>query len=125
GSLPSLNERDALAIQNQLDGIAAVSPELSPGFTQVVAGAQNWNTRIIADYPSIFAIQSWEIAAGSFFDEQDEADAGLVCDIGQIIADNLFPGEDPIGQTIRIRNVPFKVKGVLRSKGSNGSTDRD
>ena len=125
GSLPSLNELDLLAIQRQIAGISAVSPNLEAGNVQVVAGNQNWSTRVQANYPSIFHMQDWQIAEGAAYNEQDEASAALVCDIGQTVASNLFGSADPVGQHILIRNVPFTVKGVLVSKGSNGFRDQD
>ncbi|MGH2457958.1 MAG: ABC transporter permease, partial [Chloroflexota bacterium] len=92
---------------------------------QVVAGDQNWSTQVRGNYPSIFEIQNWQIADGAAFDDQDEASAALVCDLGQTVAQNLFGATDPVGQTVLIRNVPFKVKGVLAAKGSNGGDQDD
>ncbi len=125
GGLPSLNETDAQAILSSVPGVAAVSPDLRAGGTQVVAGDQNWSTTIQGDYPSIFEIQDWQIAEGQAYSEGDETSAALVCDIGQTVATNLFGTNDPVGQTILIRNVPFTVKGLLVSKGSNGFEDQD
>ncbi|HVC34150.1 MAG TPA: ABC transporter permease [Chloroflexota bacterium] len=125
GGLPSLTEDDAKAILSQVAGVAAVSPILNAGNTQVVAGDQNWSTDIQGGYPSIFPVQDWEIAEGAAYNEGDEASAALVCDIGQTVATNLFGTTDPVGQTILIRNVPFTIKGVLVSKGSNGFQDQD
>src|SRR5207302_6157015 len=82
-------------------------------------------TQLLADYPSYFTLQSWSIAGGTFFDQADERDGALVADIGQTVATNLYGDADPLGQTILIRNVPFKVKGVLATKGSNGFRDQD
>ncbi len=125
GGLPSLTEADAQAIMNQVPGVAYVSPDLRAGNIQVVAGGQNWSTTVEADYPSFFSIQNWQIAEGAAYDDTDEASAAVVADIGQTVANNLFPNSDPVGQMILIRNVPFKVKGVLASKGSNGFQDQD
>ncbi len=125
GGLPSLSEADARAILDQVSGVAAVSPEIPLGGVQIVAGSQNWNTQVRGDYPAIFDIQGWEIAEGAAFDEADEASGALVCVVGQTVAQNLFPGVDPIGQRVQIRNVPFTVKGVLAGKGTNGGGDRD
>jgi putative ABC transport system permease protein len=125
GSLPSLNDQDTQAIEQQVPGIAAISSNLGAGNVQVVAGGQNWSTQVQANYPSIFEIQDWQIAQGAAYDDSDEASAAVVCDIGQTVATNLFPNQDPVGQTILIRNVPFKVKGVLAAKGSNGFEDQD
>ncbi|MGH2460632.1 MAG: ABC transporter permease [Chloroflexota bacterium] len=125
GALPTLNEADAQAIQNQVPGLAAISPDVDVNGVQVVAGDQNWSTEVQGDYPAIFSIQNWQVASGASFDDSDEASGALVADIGQTVAQNLFAGGDPVGQTILIRGVPFKVKGVLASKGSNGFRDQD
>ncbi len=125
GALPTLNAADAQAIQNEIPGITALSPDVEVGGVQVVAGDQNWNTSVQGDSPAIFTIQNWQIASGSAFDDADETSGALVADIGQTVAQNLFGSADPVGQTILIRGVPFKVKGVLASKGSNGFRDQD
>jgi putative ABC transport system permease protein len=125
GSLPTLNEADVLAIQKQIPGLETVSPNLDAGNIQAIANGQNWNTSVQANYPSIFEIQDWQIAKGAAYDDTDEASQALVCDIGQTIATNLFGDQDPVGQRIMIRNVPFTVKGVLVAKGSNGFRDQD
>ena len=125
GALPSLTEADVQAIQNQVPGVANVTPDLRTGGVQVVAGSQNWSTTIEADYPSFFSIQNWQIAQGTAYTAADETSAAVVCDIGQTVANNLFPNSNPVGQMILIRNVPFKVIGVLAAKGSNGFQDQD
>ena len=125
GGLPTLTDQDAQAILKQIPGVVAVSSNLQAGNVQVVAGSQNWSTRIQANGPAIFSIQDWEIAQGQAFDQTDEDSSALVADIGQTVATNLFPNGDAVGQRIMIRNVPFTVKGVLASKGSNGFFDQD
>ena len=86
---------------------------------------KNWSTSVQASYPAIFAMQSYSLASGAAFTEADEASSALVADIGQTVATNLFGTANPVGQKIMIRNVPFVVKGVLASKGSNGFRDQD
>jgi putative ABC transport system permease protein len=125
GSLPTLNDADVQAVQKQVSGIETVSPNLDTRNVQVVANGQNWNTTVQANYPSIFGIQDWQIAEGAAYDDTDETSQALVVDIGQTVATNLFGDQDPIGQRINIRNVPFTVKGLLVSKGSNGFQDQD
>jgi putative ABC transport system permease protein len=125
GGLPTLTDLDTQAILQQVPGVAAVSSNLNIGGVQVVAGSQNWNTRVQANYPSIFGMQDWTIAEGAAFDQADENSAALVVDIGQTVATNLFGTADPVGQKILIRNVPFTVKGLLTAKGSNGFQDQD
>ena len=125
GSRQSLTEADAQAILRQVSGVAAVSPNLDASGIQVVANNQNWNTQVQANYPTIFDMQSYQIASGAAYDASDEASSALVAVIGQTVATNLFGSADPVGQRIMIRNVPFVVKGVLVSKGSNGFRDAD
>jgi putative ABC transport system permease protein len=125
GSLPSLTEADARAIQQQVPEVIGATPGVSIGGVQVIARNQNWNTQIQGGYPIMFAMQSWQIAAGAAFDDANETSGALVCDLGQTVATNLFGDADPVGQTVLIRNVPFKVKGVLVSKGSGGERDQD
>ena len=125
GSRQTLTEADAQAIQRQVAGIAALSPQVSGGNTQVQAGNQNWATQVRAVYPAYVAMNSWNIARGAFFDQSDQNAGALVAVIGQTVATNLYGDADPVGQTILIRNVPMKVKGVLAAKGSNGFQDQD
>jgi putative ABC transport system permease protein len=125
GGLPTLNDQDVQAIQRQVDGIAAITPNLDTNNVQVVAGNQNWNTQVQANYPSVFQLQDYQVSSGAQFDDYDESSEALVADIGQTVATNLFGSADPVGQKILIRNVPFTVKGVLASKGSNGFRDQD
>jgi putative ABC transport system permease protein len=125
GSRQSLTALDVAAIQNQIPGISDLSPNLDGSNIQVVAGGQNWSTTVQANYPSIFAIQDYQIASGAAFDQTDESTNALVADIGQTVATNLFGTANPVGQKILIRNTPFTVKGVLVSKGSNGFRDQD
>jgi putative ABC transport system permease protein len=125
GSRQSLTEADAQAIEKQVAGIAAMSPEVWAGNTQVQAGNRNWSTLVRAVYPSYFAMNSWQIAGGAFFDADDQANGAPVAVVGLTAATSLFGAADPVGQTITVRNVPMKVKGVLASKGSNGFQDQD
>jgi putative ABC transport system permease protein len=125
GSLPSLTEGDVLAIQQQVPEVVGATPGVTIGGVQVIARNQNWNTQVQGGYPIMFDMQSWQITAGAAFDDADETSGALVCDLGQTVAATLFGDADPVGQTVLIRNVPFKVKGVLAPKGSGGDRDQD
>lgn len=125
GTRRTLTEADAVAIRDGIAGISAVSPFNDANGTQVVAGNQNGNTRITGAYPGIFTINHWDLAAGRFYDDADEATGRAVAVIGKTVADNLFLGADPIGQPIRIGQAPFTVVGVLASKGQTGFRDQD
>jgi putative ABC transport system permease protein len=85
---------------------------------QVVQENKNWFTSIAAVTPSYMVIRDWSIARGDFYTQNDEDTAAQVVLLGKTVVDNLFdPGEDPIGATVRIKNIPFKVVGTLASKG--------
>jgi putative ABC transport system permease protein len=125
GSGITLKAADADAIQQSIPGLNGVSPVVS-GNAQIVYGNQNWSTRIQAVDPDYLTINDWTIAQGSAFTEQDDTNASSVAILGQTVVSSLFPnGQSPIGQLVRIRNVPFTVVGVLQSKGSNGFADQD
>jgi putative ABC transport system permease protein len=124
GSVQTLKEGDAQAIAEEVPGVAHVSPVVQ-GNAQVIAGNKNWSTRIQGVRPDFFAIQNWQIASGGFFTGEDDASARSVALLGQTAASNLFGDQYPVGQQIRIRNVPFTVIGVLASKGAAGFQDQD
>jgi putative ABC transport system permease protein len=125
GSATSLKADDADAITQKIQGLNGVSPVVS-GNAQIIFGSQNWSTRVQAVSPAYLGINDWKIAQGSAFTDQDNTNASNVAILGQTVASNLFPnGQSPIGQLVRIRNVPFTVVGVLASKGSSGFGDQD
>ncbi len=118
GSSPSLTIEDAEAIEREVTGIVGVSPEVRDR-NQVLANGLNWNTSVNGESPDYPDIRSWKIASGAMFSDQDVRSVAKVCVIGKTVADQLFANGDPVGQTLRIRNIPFKVLGVLDSKGFN------
>ncbi|MBV9323137.1 MAG: ABC transporter permease [Chloroflexi bacterium] len=125
GSSITLKAADADAIQQSVPGLSGVSPVVS-GNAQVIYGNQNWSTRIQSVDPDYLTINDWTIAQGSAFTDQDEANASSVAILGQTVVTSLFPnGQSPVGQLVRIRNVPFTVIGVLQSKGASGFGDQD
>ncbi|MGH7979957.1 MAG: ABC transporter permease [Limisphaerales bacterium] len=125
GNWHSLELGDALAIQTQLQGVTAVSPE-NRTRTQVIAGNQNWNTSVQGESPEYLQIRQWPLTEGVMFDEQQVHKAAKVCVVGQTIVKELFPNGDPLGKTIRIRNVPCQIIGVLQAKGlSPMGSDQD
>ncbi len=114
----SLTVEDLDAIRTELPTVAMVSPGVQSR-AQIVFGNQNWNTRIEgvgAQYPEI---RKWLVQTGSFFTDSEVRSAARVVVIGQTIADILFPGMDPIGQTIRVRELPFRVIGVMAKRGQD------
>jgi putative ABC transport system permease protein len=118
GSASSLTPEDAQAIAAEVPGVVAVSPEMRDR-SQVLANGLNWNTQVIGESPDYLSIRVWPLSEGSMFGEQDVRSYAKVAVIGKTVADQLFPDGDPVGQTIRIRNIPFKVLGVLGAKGFN------
>jgi putative ABC transport system permease protein len=86
----------------------------------LVAGNQNWTSRVEGTTPSNFAIQNHELNDGRLFTERDMNSRARVAVIGKTVADNLFPDDDPVGQVMRINKAPFQIIGVLKAKGSSG-----
>jgi putative ABC transport system permease protein len=87
--------------------------------SQLVAGNQNWSTQIQGVSEQFPEIRKWSVASGDFFTESDVRSAARVVVVGQTIADNLFPGQDAVGQTLRVSNMPFRVVGVMARKGQD------
>ena len=118
GSVTTLTEDDAGAIQRECPAVALVSPGTRSG-GQVIAGNLNWATSIEGTGSDYLEIRQWKVSYGDFYTDQDVKSAAKVCVLGKTVADNLFPDASPVDQNIRIRNVPFKVLGVLEKKGQN------
>ena len=118
-SRSSLTPEDAAAIRTECPSVAYVSPGVRTT-AQIVAGENNWSTEINGadvDWPSI---RAWSLSRGVFFSEAEVRAGTKVAVLGDSVAASLFPGMDPLGAIIRIKNVPFRVAGVLERKG--GST---
>ncbi len=117
GSAVSITVADATAIAKENPAVAEVA-WAKRDVVQVVNGSQNWSTAAHGVPPSYLSVRDWPLSAGRFFDQRDDAGASAVAVLGQTVVDQLFaPGEDPIGTTIRVKNVPFEVIGVLARKG--------
>ncbi len=125
GSAGTLKIEDADAIRREVPGVIAVSDEIvSTG--QVSAGNQNWFTRIWGESPEYFDIRKWPLSDGAVFSEQDVRSANKVCVIGQTTAKQIFGAQNPLGQILRVKGVPFLVTGVLTPKGlSPQGNDQD
>ncbi len=118
GSMSTLTVEEAEAIEREVPGVAAVSP----GFrdrSQIIGNGLNWNTSIQGESPAFIEIRQWPLATGAMFSEQEVKTAAKVCIIGETVRKQLFPETDPIGQSIRIKGQPFKILGVLTTKGVN------
>ncbi|HTR82599.1 MAG TPA: ABC transporter permease [Bacteroidota bacterium] len=118
GSATSMTADDLTAIQTQCPSVQMAAPVIGTG-AQLVYGQQNWGTRVIGSNPEYFDIRSWPLSSGQPFTEADVRSATKVCVLGQTVVDNLFKGSDPIGAIIRVKNMPFKVVGVLSPKGQS------
>jgi len=110
---------DAKAMQQQIPLISKVSPGVGAA-AQVVYANQNWFTRIRGASPEYLDIRRWPVESGSAFTQHDVDSSADVCLLGQTVVENLFaPNEDPVGKMIRVQNLPFRVIGVLSSKGQS------
>jgi putative ABC transport system permease protein len=126
GASSTLTVEDAVAIRTQVPGVQYVTPGTSTR-AQVIAGNQNWSTRVLGvdvEYP---LIRSWPLRYGTFFTPQDVSAAAKTAVLGSVVAEMLFgPDVDPVDQILRIRNQPFRIVGVLASKGQGaGGEDQD
>ena len=125
GGAGTLKIEDAEAIRREVPGVIGVSEEVV-STTQVAAGNQNWFTRIYGESADYFDIRQWPLADGAPFTAQDVRSANKVCVIGRTTATQIYGNENPIGQILRIKNVPFTITGVLTPKGlSPQGVDQD
>jgi putative ABC transport system permease protein len=126
GTASRLTEEDAQAIKAQCPAVMYSTP-MARTSSQVKAGGQNWRTAVYGAYPNYLKIRDWDLASGNMYTDADERGAVKVCVLGQTVVTNIFgEGADPLGQTIRIKNLPFTVVGTLVSKGQNaGGMDQD
>jgi putative ABC transport system permease protein len=125
GGAGTLKVEDAEAIRREVPGVVGVSEEVV-STTQVAAGNQNWFTRIYGESADYFDIRQWPLADGAPFTSQDVRSANKVCVIGRTTATQVYGNEDPVGQFLRIKEVPFTVTGVLTPKGlSTQGVDQD
>jgi putative ABC transport system permease protein len=116
-SVQLLTVNDVHVLRKRSEYLAAISPVVSSR-GQVVAAGGNWPGTITGVYPEYLKIRGYEIEDGIMF--EGEENMSKVCVLGKTVADNLFPDAGPVGQTIRYRNIPFKVIGLLKSKGTAG-----
>ena len=125
GSRKTLKYEDAQAIKKHIKNIDYVSPTVSASY-QIVNGHQNWNSSVMGVTPEYMGIQSLEVSAGSFITQENVDKRARVAVIGTTVATNLFGQENPIGKSIRVNNQPFRVVGLLKSKGqSSMGQDQD
>ena len=116
GTTQTLTVEDADAIAREVPSVARYTPGVR-GRAQVIAGNNNWNTQVEGGNEDYLAIRNWVVGDGANFTPRDVQVAEKVCLLGATVARTLFPDGDPIGQIIRVRNMPFRVLGVLAPKG--------
>ncbi|MDG2382938.1 MAG: ABC transporter permease [Pirellulaceae bacterium] len=115
----SLTADDAKAISEECSNIAAASPVVGTA-GQVIYGNTNWQPReMVGVGPQYLTVRNWQLQYGGFFTQRDISAAAKTCVIGQTLVARLFQTVNPIGETIRIRNIPFRIIGVLEAKGAN------
>ena len=111
----TLTEGDVDAIRKEVPTVKLITP-IAQAQGQFVFGNQNWSSRVEGSNEHYLDIRGLKIDQGDFFTEADVRTANRIVVLGKTVADNLFQGSDPIGQTIRIRNLPYRVIGVLSSE---------
>ena len=119
GTKPSLTLKDAEAIENNCRGILAVAPYSSEN-KQLTYGNQNWSSTVGGTTPSYLFIRNYEVASGRNLSPEDVKNGSKVAVIGNTVATELFGDVDPINKTMRVGNVPFKIVGLLKTKGQSG-----
>jgi putative ABC transport system permease protein len=118
-NVPTLTAADANAIASECPSVMATSA-MVPTSGQVIGGNVNWKPAEMTGVgPDYLTVRNWPLERGEFFGEGDVAGASKVCVIGHTLVQHLFPGIDPIGQQLRVKNIPFRVVGVLSRRGAN------
>ena len=119
GSNMTLTPQDCEALLRRCDTLTSAAPIVSAR-AQVVAGSRNWTpNQTIGTTPEYFTIRNWPLADGEYFSDRDVQSAATVCVVGSTLARELFGEESPVGQSIRVKNVTFRVAGLLATKGAN------
>lgn len=124
GTKPTLTSKDAIAIEKNARGILAIST-VSSESKQLTYGNQNWSTSVYGIQPAYLYIKNYEINSGRSFVPEDLQNSAKVALLGSTVATELFGDVDPVGKVIRVGNIPFKVIGLLNTKGQTGPFDQD
>jgi len=125
GTFNRLTLQDAEKLKREATLLAAVSPVTFTG-VQAISAQGNWRTRVNGVSTDFQTIRDWPVASGVFFNDSDQRAMRKVAVLGNTVAQNLYPGTDPVGQQIQLRDVPFKIIGVLSPKGQQfGGQDQD
>ncbi len=119
GSMPTLTWDDLRAIRAEVPTVKYAAAQLTSG-AQLLSEDQNWSTRVYGTTPEFFSIRNWSTAMGSPMSDSDAEGGTKVVFLGQTVVAKLFGANaNPVGQVIRMKNVPFEVKGVLTAKGQS------
>jgi putative ABC transport system permease protein len=126
GSASRFREEDVAALRKEATTLKYITP-VARTQAQLKAGGQNWRTSVLGAYPEYLLIRQWPLTSGANYTASEERGGSKVCIIGRTVADNLFgEGSDPVGESVRINNLPFRIVGVLEAKGQNSfGTDQD
>ena len=125
GANLNLTEDDGIAIAREIPEVQFVAP-MNRGNAQIVVAGNNWGTQIFGVTPDWFEVREWPLLHGRIFEASEMQGSAKVIILGQTVAHELFGDDDPLGQTVRVRNIPFTVIGVLTRKGqSMQGTDQD
>jgi putative ABC transport system permease protein len=125
GAASTLTAEDATAIMAEVPGVQIVAPNMR-GTAQLIAGGMNWATAVFGIDNGWFEARDWDVELGRPFEPEEVARGAQVALIGQSVARNLYGGLDPVGEELRIRNVPFRVIGVMSRKGqTTWGSDQD
>jgi putative ABC transport system permease protein len=114
----TLTGDDLDAIKREVPSVALVSPSVNAR-AQLVSGNLNWNTQVQGTSEQLPGIRNWTLQSGDYFTDADVRTAARVIVLGQTVAENLFPGMDATGQSVRVSNLPFRVVGVMARKGQD------
>jgi putative ABC transport system permease protein len=118
GTRLPLSEGDLAALRSKVASVTAISGFLQ-GSAPLVRGSANWISQVVGIHDPYFTVRDWPIAEGKAFEPQDIRRGARLAVLGRTVVEKLFAGADPLGETIRVKNVPFTVVGVLESKGQN------
>jgi putative ABC transport system permease protein len=124
GSFNRFTFEDVEKIQRNATLLDEVSPVVRSG-AQVIGGGSNWSTTVYGVWPSYLKICNWQVESGEAFTDRDVSGNRKVILLGATVAEELFGETDPVGQTVRVRNIPMTVVGVLKAKGSGMGQDQD
>jgi putative ABC transport system permease protein len=124
GTASTITLADAEAIRREVSGVVAVSPEISTT-AQAIASGRNWSTSIVGESEDYLRIRNWDLRSGWMFTEREVRAAAKVALIGTKASSELFGPLDPVGQTVRVKNIPFVIIGLLTSKGTGAGGNQD